>query len=153
MISVLVVDDSPVMQDVLRDILQADPELGVVDVVSNGAQARESMAKRKPDVAVATSLLSGTASNDAKISIAEGDECRWVLIGHRWMKPETRPAAADDANEPFCTLDNPLGLGPVAFKAFASDLCETVRAAARGHRSSPKRQESSHQQLSREQQP
>jgi two-component system chemotaxis response regulator CheB len=50
MIKVLIVEDSAVIQQQLRHILECDPDLQVIGVVSNGQQALDFVAREKPDV-------------------------------------------------------------------------------------------------------
>lgn len=49
-INVLVVDDSPVIQELMKHIINADPQLTVVAVASNGEEAVAAAEKYKPDV-------------------------------------------------------------------------------------------------------
>jgi two-component system chemotaxis response regulator CheB len=50
MINVLIVEDSQTAQSLLKGILAGDPEFNVIEVVSNGMQAVEAVARLKPDV-------------------------------------------------------------------------------------------------------
>ena len=52
MINVLIVDDSAVVRQVLRDLLQTDSSIQVQDVASDPVYAMEKMKKRWPDVIV-----------------------------------------------------------------------------------------------------
>ncbi len=49
-IRVLVVDDSAFMRKAIKDILEADPEIEVVDTARNGKEAVEKIKELKPDV-------------------------------------------------------------------------------------------------------
>jgi len=49
-IKVLVVDDSAFMRKALREILESDPEIEVVDTARNGKEALEKIKSLKPDV-------------------------------------------------------------------------------------------------------
>ncbi len=49
-IKVLVVDDSAFMRKALREILESDPQIEVIDIARNGKEAVEKVAKLKPDV-------------------------------------------------------------------------------------------------------
>ena len=49
-INVLIVEDSPTVQHLLRGIVAEDPAFGVVEVVDNGAKALEYVARVRPDV-------------------------------------------------------------------------------------------------------
>lgn len=50
MIKVLIVEDSPVMQQLLAYTISSDPELEVVGIVENGAEAIEAVKKLHPDI-------------------------------------------------------------------------------------------------------
>ena len=47
--TVLVVDDSPLMRKLITEIVEADPELRVVDVAENGRVALQKVREHKPD--------------------------------------------------------------------------------------------------------
>lgn len=50
MINVLIVDDSPVMLELLRETISADPKIKIIGTAENGQQAFEFVQKNKPDV-------------------------------------------------------------------------------------------------------
>jgi len=50
MINVLIVEDSPVMQELLVHIINSDPMLHVIGITSNGEEAVEAAEKLRPDV-------------------------------------------------------------------------------------------------------
>lgn len=50
MIKVLVVDDSPTIREIMKDILTSDKDIEVIGAVSNGEEAIRFMEKNKPDI-------------------------------------------------------------------------------------------------------
>jgi two-component system chemotaxis response regulator CheB len=50
MIKVLVVDDSPTIREIMKDILTSDKDIEVIGAVSNGEEAIRFMGKNKPDI-------------------------------------------------------------------------------------------------------
>jgi len=50
MIKVLIVEDSPVMQELLRFTLNADPDFSIIDIAADGEEAIKSAVKHRPDV-------------------------------------------------------------------------------------------------------
>jgi two-component system chemotaxis response regulator CheB len=50
MIKVLIVEDSPVAQEFLTYLLSSDPEIQVVGIANNGAEALEAVELKKPDI-------------------------------------------------------------------------------------------------------
>ncbi|MBI6871922.1 chemotaxis-specific protein-glutamate methyltransferase CheB [Clostridium aciditolerans] len=50
MIKVLVVDDSPTIREIMKDILTSDKDIEVIGVASNGEDAVRFMEKNKPDI-------------------------------------------------------------------------------------------------------
>ncbi|MEM0313863.1 MAG: chemotaxis response regulator protein-glutamate methylesterase [Candidatus Bathyarchaeia archaeon] len=50
MIRVLVVDDSALMRRMIRDLIQSDPEIRVIDTASNGVEMLEKLQTLTPDV-------------------------------------------------------------------------------------------------------
>ena len=50
MIKVLIVEDSPVAQEFLTYLLSSDPEIQVVGIAKNGAEALKAVEQKRPDV-------------------------------------------------------------------------------------------------------
>ena len=50
MITVLIVEDSPVARDFLQHILSADPDIQVIGTAHDGEAAIDAVQRRKPDV-------------------------------------------------------------------------------------------------------
>lgn len=50
MVKVLIVDDSPVVQQLLEYILSQDPEISVVGIANNGVEAIRDVRNKKPDI-------------------------------------------------------------------------------------------------------
>ncbi len=49
-LKVLIVEDSPMVQEILKDILSSDPEIEIVGVAGNGQEGVHKAAKYKPDI-------------------------------------------------------------------------------------------------------
>lgn len=64
-IRVLIVDDSPVVREILTSLLQSDPEIRVVGQASNGAEAVELTAKLRPDLVTMDLVMPGMDGMDA----------------------------------------------------------------------------------------
>lgn len=50
MIKVLIVEDSPVAQEFLTYLLSSDPEIQIIGIANNGAEALQAVEQKKPDV-------------------------------------------------------------------------------------------------------
>ena len=60
MIKAIVVDDSKVTRQVMRDILSSDPEIQVLGEATNGREAIEKVLKLKLDIVTMEGLAIGT---------------------------------------------------------------------------------------------
>jgi len=89
MISVLIVEDSPVVQELLKHILQSDPALQVAGVASNGDEALEMVQRYKPDVVTMDLVMPGMNGFETTRRIMETHPVPIVVVGSMWSPQES----------------------------------------------------------------
>lgn len=127
MIKVLVVDDSPIMQELIRNILNSDKCIDVIGVVNNGQEAIEFAQKNKPDI----------ITMDVAMPIMDGFEATRIIM-------ETNPLPiilitglfnSKDIDRSFCAIqagavsiiEKPLGINHEDFYIIAQNIIDMVK--------------------------
>jgi two-component system chemotaxis response regulator CheB len=80
MINVLIVEDSPVVQELLKFILASDPEINVMGVASNGQEAIEFLEDNKPDVITMDLLMPKLDGYKATRMIMETNPAPIIIV-------------------------------------------------------------------------
>lgn len=127
MIKVLVVDDSPVMRELIADILRSDKCIEVIGVASNGKEAVEFVKKNKPDI----------ITMDITMPIMDGLEATQIIM-------ETNPVPiilvtglvnSNDIDRSFSAvkagavsiMEKPLGMGHKDFNKISQNIIDMVK--------------------------
>jgi len=132
-IRVAVINDSPIMRDLLKTILEADPEVSVVSAVANAAEFRESLSKAEADVAVATEPPPPFLDLADDVEHGWLRRCKWIKLNCPWEAQDGQSEDRVPENAVFLAVDleNPVGKGEEAFQTFGARLRALVKAAAR----------------------
>ena len=120
MLTVIVVDDHPVVREGLRAILDAEPDLDVVGEAGSGAEAVELAARLRPDVVLMDLRMSGMDGVEATGRIAAAGDAR-VLVVTTYDTDSDILRAVEAGATGYLLKDTP-----------RRELAEAVRAAARG---------------------
>lgn len=127
MIKVLIVDDSPVVRELISHILGSDPDIRVIGAAGSGAEAIESIKKNKPDVITMDINMPGLDGFETTRTIMETDPVPIVIVTGR---PDTKEAEmsfrAIEAGA-LAVLKKPHGIGHPDYAIEAEDLITTVR--------------------------
>lgn len=128
MIKALLVEDSLVIQEFLKYLLESDPDIRIVGAAKNGAEAVDKVVKMSPDVVImdinmpevdgfeATRLIMGSAPRPIILVTANHDP-----------KSEATSFRALEAGA-LTVLDKPMGLGNPGYEESAGDLIQTVKS-------------------------
>lgn len=130
MIKVLVVEDSPVVQELLVHILNSDPELEVIGTAANGKEALEFLTGKKPDVITMDIHMPVMDGFEATSSIMANNPVPIVIVSASWEPAEVEKTfQAIEAGALTC-IEKPLGLGHPDYEKASKNLIETVKVMA-----------------------
>lgn len=127
---VLIADDSALMRQVIRRILESDPELQVVDTARDGRDALEKIERWQPDVVTMDVEMPGLDGLSALGLVMERSPRPVVMVS-------SLTAAGTEATVRALALGavdfvtKPSGLGGAGFAAIADQLIEKIKQAAR----------------------
>jgi len=119
-LTVIVVDDHPVVREGLRAILDAEPDLDVVGEAGSGAEAVELAARLRPDVVLMDLRMPGLDGVQATGRITAAGDAR-VLVVTTYDTDSDILRAVEAGATGYLLKDTP-----------RRELTEAVRAAARG---------------------
>ncbi len=127
MIKVVIAEDSPVMQDLLKHVLASDPEISIVGVAANGKEAIELVKNLNPDVLtmdVNMPILNGLQAT--KIIM---QECPLpVIIVSSDFHPQDVEASVKALQYGAVAIaEKPHSYGEAKFEKIASKLVQTVK--------------------------
>lgn len=120
MLTVIVVDDHPVVREGLRAILDAESDLDVVGEAASGAEAVELAARLRPDVVLMDLRMPGMDGVQATGRITAAGDSR-VLVVTTYDTDSDILRAVEAGATGYLLKDTP-----------RRELTEAVRAAARG---------------------
>jgi two-component system chemotaxis response regulator CheB len=127
MIKALVVEDSPVVRELLVHILNADPQVQVVAAACDGQKALEAVASLKPDVITMDINMPLMNGFEATRRIMETWPTPIVIVSGSWDLREVETTfQALDAGA-LAALPRPRGIGHPEHASSARELVQTVK--------------------------
>jgi two-component system chemotaxis response regulator CheB len=131
MIRVLIADDSELMRQMLRDLLERDSAIAVVAEAGDGRLAVAEVARLRPDLVIMDILMPVMDGLTAVSEImAHSPTPILVLSGN--LNPEENRYAFQAINRgALDVMEKPSDLGCLAFETFAAKLIEEVKFLAR----------------------
>lgn len=131
MITVLVVDDSPVVRRLLSAILQSDPEIEVIGEAENGKRALEFLKTQKPHVITMDIYMPEMDGLVATRLIMESSPTPVIVISASWQPIEVaRTFEAIEAGA-LSLLEKPGGPGSSNSEELNAQLISAVKMAAK----------------------
>jgi len=129
-IRVLVVDDSAFMRKALREILESDPDLEVIDTARNGREALEKIASVKPDVVTLDINMPLMDGKTALARIMEENPLPVVIVSS--LTREEAPITMELLDMgAFDYVPKPSGTVSLDIHKVADEIVEKVKAAYR----------------------
>jgi two-component system chemotaxis response regulator CheB len=126
-IRVLVVEDTPVVQEFLVHILNSDPEIQVIGTANNGEEAVEAVKQKKPDVITMDINMPKMNGLNATRKIMETYPTPIVIVSGSWDTKEVETTfRAIEAGALAC-IQRPAGVGHPDHEATAKELVQTVK--------------------------
>ena len=127
MIKVLIVEDSPVMQELLAYTIESDPAFSIVGIAADGEEAIEYAAKKKPDVIAMDCYMPKLDGQKATRKIMETTPVPIVIV--------TSSITANDVAISFSLIEagalaivkKPTGIGHPDYKKEARELLRTLK--------------------------
>lgn len=129
-INVLVVEDSPVVQMLLKHLLNSDPSLQVMATVNNGQEAVDFVLEQKPDVILMDVHMPKMDGYEATRRIMETQPVPIVISSASMRRDEvdTMFRALDAGAVAF--IEKPVGVGIAGFDQIVQKFLETVKLMA-----------------------
>lgn len=127
MIRVLVVEDSPVMRELLVHILSLDPELCVVAAVDSGEAAITEAARLKPDVITMDFHLPSMDGFAATKQIMQESPTPVLVVSSRSSSTETAWAFRALEAGALAVVEKPAGPGHPQHEKVTAELLRTVK--------------------------
>lgn len=126
-IRVLIVEDSPVVRELLRHILNSDPRLQVIGVAVDGEEAVTAAQRLRPDVIVMDIHLPRLDGFAATRQIMESAPTRIVMATATADPKEVAASFRAIEAGALALLAKPSGPGHPDFEASAQELVQTVK--------------------------
>lgn len=127
MIKVLVVEDSPVVREFLVHILAADPGIQVIGTASDGEQAIEAVACKRPDVVTMDIHMPRLDGLQASRRIMETHPTPIVIVSGSTDPREVATTFRAIEAGVVAVLRRPAGIGHPDHEANARELVQTVK--------------------------
>ncbi|WP_347273302.1 chemotaxis-specific protein-glutamate methyltransferase CheB [Candidatus Kuenenia sp.] len=131
MIKVLVVDDSPVVRDLLVHILQSDPAIHVTGTANNGKEAVEFVRGKRPDIVIMDIQMPEMDGIEASRAIMETNPLPIIMVSAFWdPKEKEKTFIALDAGA-VAFIEKPQGQGHHKYEHTSRHLVNMVKSLSK----------------------
>ncbi len=126
-IKVLVVEDSPVVRDLLSYILSSDPGIQVIGGAATGEEAIRAAARLRPDLITMDVNMPGINGFDATRRIMETCPSPIIIVSASYDPQDLAKTFQAVEAGALTFLPPPLGIGHPEFRGRADELIRTVK--------------------------
>ncbi|HEY5521881.1 MAG TPA: chemotaxis-specific protein-glutamate methyltransferase CheB [Desulfuromonadaceae bacterium] len=127
MIKVLIVEDSPVAQEFLTYLLSSDPEIQVVGIAKNGAEALKAVEQKKPDVITMDIHMPVMDGYEATRRIMATHPTPIVIVSGSTGASEVKSTFRAIEAGALAMVLRPPGLNHEEFESASRELLQTVK--------------------------
>lgn len=127
MIKVLVVDDSAVSRELIKNILEGDPGIKVAGMASNGEEAIALAAGLRPDVITMDINMPGLNGLETTRKIMEQDPVPIVIVTASYDPGDVEKSFLAIEAGALAILEKPFGAGHSGYRSSSGNLLQTVK--------------------------
>lgn len=128
LVKVLIVDDSPVVQELLSHILNSDPEIKVIGTAGNGEEAVEFLENKRPDVILMDIHMPKMNGYEATRRIMETRPVPTIIVSSSLNPKEIENTFHAIEAGAVAALEKPEGIWSASYKEASKKLTATVKA-------------------------
>lgn len=127
MIKALIVDDSAVMRQHIKHVLEADSEIQVIGMSENGLDAVNFVQENKPDIVTMDINMPKMNGHEATRRIMETTPVPIVIVTASYEKNDVEKSFLAMEAGALAIVEKPFGLGHAGYDSTAKDLVDTVK--------------------------
>ncbi len=127
MIKIVIAEDSPVVREYLKYILESDPELQVIGMANDGHKAVEMVSRTKPDVVVMDIKMPIMNGFQATRRIMETNPVPIVLVSASYDTKEATTTFQAIESGALTVMEKPVGIEDPDHEESARELIQTVK--------------------------
>src|SRR3990172_9284376 len=127
MINVLIVDDSAVVRQHLKDVLESDKDIRVMGTAKDGEEAVRFVQEKKPDVITMDINMPNMNGFEATRKIMETNPVPIVIVTASYDRSDVEKSFHSMEAGALAIMEKPFGEGPPHSKETQNDLVQTVK--------------------------
>jgi two-component system chemotaxis response regulator CheB len=124
----LIVDDSPVVSQMLSYILSSDPAIRVIGMASDGGEAIKMTARLNPDIVTMDIYMPGMDGFEATRRIMENTPVPIIIVSSVYDTKEVSMSFRAIAAGALSIMSKPVGIGHPFYEKQARGFIDTVKA-------------------------
>lgn len=128
MIRVLIVDDSPVVSQMLSYIFSSDPSINVIGIASDGEEAIAMTGRLKPDIVTMDIHMPGMDGFEATRRIMEEMPVPIIIVSSVYDPKEVSLSFKSIEAGALSIMSKPVGIGHPLYEKQARELINAVKA-------------------------